>query len=722
MLLLGSVFVIAAIFTYQKEYEKTQLRLDESAQTYISLTSFYLDDMDRMVVELLKELPNLNRSERVEQTEALIRHRKSSNPQIMDILFLNSQGDILVWSGDEAQPVVNHRSYFEIHQKIGENSRLLTSPELSIVYEDQWFFSLSRSVFDDAAELQGVVVVILHIDTLAELFSSIEDNLYMAVGLVNQNGHLLFRYPVVDKTTGFFMRMPKEITLPISGKEQLRSVSPLDGKVRLITARPLQDYPLFVITSAEVNEVMATWRATQWWFFAFWLVLSATSLLLVWLFFKDRDTQKHQLDLFSRTLSGFFYQLDRTPDGTFHYRYAGHHIHDMFGISSEDAISDSSLLLSRIHPDDIDRVMEESMHSAENLSPWIGIYRVRMANGEYGWVESRDIPEILSDGTVRWTGYANNVTNRKLLESSLKEKEERFKLIVENANDIIFTLDLQGHFTYISPNWKTLLRHDAEEVLGFSMAKFIHPDDLANCLDFLNKVIDTGQRLLGIEYRVQDKLGQWHWHMSNGGPLFNSDGVITEFIGIARDITEKKQLEKKLQQMAMHDPLTGLPNRSFFYEMAANTLEIAYRNNRHFALVFIDLDNFKPVNDQFGHAIGDELLKEVARRMRVNLRASDISGRIGGDEFVVLLSEVADLRAAEFVANKLLLELAKPYEIEGHKHSVTASIGIALYPDHGSTLNQISVNADQAMYHAKHLGRNRVVHYESFLMGSNTSE
>lgn len=706
IIFLAILLILFAFVTYQKEMEKTQLRLNETAHNFVSLTSFYLDEVDRMLLDFIQHQGT------GAPLEALVAHRQRSNPQLADILIFDAQGPRVLGSDK-----IDVSALWLRHQRQASSQPLLMPPERSSQGDQEWVFSLSRGHYDERGALQALAVAVLRIDSLSALFHTLTDDPLLTVALVSQNGQVLFRFPQVDLSPDHYLRMPQGVSLPIETKYQLQTISPLDGRERRVLAYPLADYPLFVMTSTEVRQALSVWKVTQGWALLLWLLVTLASLLAMRWYLQQRDKQHGQLDLFSRSLPGFFYQLEMTPDGGFHYRYAGHRVQEMFGITSKQVLENPQALLERIHPDDIAWILKESIQAAQSGSEWSGVYRMRLADGKYGWIESRDIPEILEDGTLRWVGYANNISSRKDLERELQVSEARYQSLVENANDIIFTLSIEGKFVYVSPQWQHWLGHKVEQVVGAQLASFIHPDDFADLVHVFEGSLRSGQHLVGIEYRIQDIKGDWHWQMFNGGPLTDSDGSVNEFIGIARDITEQREMQATLRRMAMHDALTGLANRTFFFEMAANTLEMASRYRRHFALLFIDLDHFKPINDQFGHAIGDRLLKEVAQRMKASLRASDIPGRIGGDEFVVLLTEVAHLDAAKQVAKKLGHELSLPYEIESVSHLVTASIGIALYPDDGITLKQLAANADQAMYHAKFKGRNQVLSYADYLMG-----
>ncbi len=189
----------------------------------------------------------------------------------------------------------------------------------------------------------------------------------------------------------------------------------------------------------------------------------------------------------------------------------------------------------------------------------------------------------------------------------------------------------------MSPNWPRILGHPVAEIWGRNISQILHPDDLEACRRHIAQVYHTGQPQGVIEYRVQHANGEWRWHFTNGAPLLDEQGNVSSFLGSSHAITPLREMEQKVLHLAQHDSLTDLPNRAIFFSQLSDALVKSQRQGDSLALLFIDLDNFKPVNDRWGPAVGDQLLREVAQRMRLRLRGTDMVGRIGGDEFVALL-------------------------------------------------------------------------------------
>ncbi|HEY9147744.1 MAG TPA: diguanylate cyclase [Gammaproteobacteria bacterium] len=421
----------------------------------------------------------------------------------------------------------------------------------------------------------------------------------------------------------------------------------------------------------------------------------------------DSQLAKTMLPELIDCLPGAVYRL-KYENGAFRFLYISEGIQALCGVSPQRAMDDIDSIFSLIHPEDYPRVIEESMDTAEHGVVWHGEFRMCLNDGRTRWMAAYDRPEYLADGSILWTGYIHDNTEHKVLVQALRASEEKFRAYVEAANDIIYSVAADGALTYVSPNWTDMLGHPVDEVVGKTIAEFVHPDDLSACLAFLARIYHSGTKQSGIEYRVRHRDGHWCWHTSNASPLFDEQGEVVSYVGIARDITERKAMEEQIQHMAHYDALTELPNRALFSDRLEQAMRRAERDRNEIAVLFVDLDRFKPVNDRYGHAVGDLLLQQVAQRMGHCLRASDTVARIGGDEFVVLLPEVEGEEGVSHLATKLLQSVSRPYRINGIELQISCSIGAALYPEHGETQLELMRAADTAMYRAKDQQGNRM--------------
>ena len=408
-----------------------------------------------------------------------------------------------------------------------------------------------------------------------------------------------------------------------------------------------------------------------------------------------------RLNLIGDELPGFVYQLCHHPERQWHFTFVGNRVATMFGVKAHDVLQNANTLLGMVHPDDYDRIVNKSARDAQAHAHWHAEFRMLHPAGQTVWVEAYDMSQKLADGTMIWTGYLNDITSKKTLESSLQHSEARFRKLVENAYDIILNLDPDGSLDYVSPSWHELLGGNHTENIGRHLSGLLHPQDIPACNAYLATLQAGGNSHDGIEFRMRHTNGQWRWFVAHGTTVNEGINGRVNIMLIARDVTERRHMEQEIQYLAHHDPLTGLNNRVSFMMRVQHTLHNSRRVNKHFAILYIDLDRFKPVNDTLGHSAGDLLLQQVAQRLKENLRALDTVGRIGGDEFMVLLGEIANEAAALAVADKLCQALETPFLLGSTSVTISASIGAALYPVHGRDFDSLSNAADQAMYAIK---------------------
>lgn len=296
---------------------------------------------------------------------------------------------------------------------------------------------------------------------------------------------------------------------------------------------------------------------------------------------------------------------------------------------------------------------------------------------------------------------------------SLRMSEERHRLLADHANDVIWTMDLDGRLSYVSPSVFKLLGYAPAEVMSQSLDKFVCADSrviLGDALRGAERALDQGLALQPFRAELEQpcKQGGSIWVEVSMSALRKSDGEFVGLLGVARDISERRASEERMRHMAQHDTLTGLPNRALFSDRLQQALAAARRDGTRMAVLFLDLDRFKPINDQYGHAVGDDLLRQAAARLSDALRASDTVARVGGDEFVALLRHVASAEGALQVATKLTQSLCAPFDSGGRELSVSVSVGVALFPEHGEDEQSLCHAADQAMYRAKQAGEGRV--------------
>lgn len=290
-----------------------------------------------------------------------------------------------------------------------------------------------------------------------------------------------------------------------------------------------------------------------------------------------------------------------------------------------------------------------------------------------------------------------------------KEAVRRLRLAMEIAHLGEWEWSVKDNQVYLSPQWKALLGYADDELPSSfeSWAERLHPDEAAAAIAALNDFAVNPQGTMRNEFRLLHRDGSYRWMVARAVADLDEGGNVVKIIGTILDVTQQKEAERRVKEAAQHDLLTGLPNRALIFEYAGHLLAAAARNHSRGALLFIDLDRFKTVNDVYGHEVGDRLLKEVANRIRSCVRHEDLIGRLGGDEFVVVLPWLGRGYSAPTVAQHVIDALTRPFVIDGIELSISASIGISFYPMHGIEVDTLLNRADMAMYRAKESGRGR---------------
>lgn len=321
--------------------------------------------------------------------------------------------------------------------------------------------------------------------------------------------------------------------------------------------------------------------------------------------------------------------------------------------------------------------------------------------------------EVSSSGTV-YNGHfstlvvARDITARKKSESALRESEDKLRSLFAAITDVILVLDKNGRYVEIAATNSDLLYRPSEQLLGMTLHDVFPPEQADYFLRHVKSTLVSSDPV-EIRYTLNIE-GREIWFAAKLSKL-NEDSIVL----VARDITESKLAEEKIRYLGQHDILTGLPNRALFEDRLAQTIALAETHKTNFALLFLDVDHFKKINDSFGHHYGDQFLKEVASRLTATVKNIDTVSRQGGDEFIILLHELAHPEDAAFIAHKICDVLSEPFRIEKVLMQASVSVGVAVYPRDGATQEKLLRNADIAMYHAKESGRNQFQYFSEEL-------
>lgn len=375
------------------------------------------------------------------------------------------------------------------------------------------------------------------------------------------------------------------------------------------------------------------------------------------------------------------------------------------GLSGHAEFTEDEWARLGVHPEDLVRVRQALMDHVEGRSDhYEAEYRVRVRDGRYVWIMARGRAVARDENgmVVRVSG-----TFRDISEARERDRDQRIaREVIASMSEAVCVTDLDYRFVSVNPAFTRITGFGADEVLQLNsdvLNSEQHPREFY--LEMRRSLLHNGHWSGELWQKRKD--GEHFLAWLEMSEVRDAAGNRTHWVAVLTDITDRKRAEQELRYLANYDTLTGLPNRTLLAERLAHSLIRARRFGTHVALLFLDLDRFKHVNDSMGHAAGDRLLKAVAARIVTSVRESDTVARLGGDEFTVVLEDLRDPIEAEAVARKLLEAFATPLDIDGrHEMIISPSIGISLYPEHGQVPTDLLKHADTAMYYAKERGRN----------------
>ena len=319
---------------------------------------------------------------------------------------------------------------------------------------------------------------------------------------------------------------------------------------------------------------------------------------------------------------------------------------------------------------------------------------------------SASLKKDSSGNPIGFRGTIRDATERKKMEEAIRQSEERYRTILDAMADAYFEVDLAGNYTFVNDAVCRHLGYSREELIGTSFRDQMDKEELDKIYKAFGKIYMTGKPEPDIFYKLLRKDGTNRFAEMTGFPLTNQHGEVIGFRGIGRDVTERKQIEEQIKHLATHDALTDLPTMRLAKDLLKLSIGLAQRNKTMMAVMFIDLDGFKEVNDSLGHDAGDYVLKQVAKRLLSSVRSSDTVARVGGDEFLIIANGVHVSQNAEQIAQKVINIVSRPINYNGGQAVVGSSIGIALCPNDGQDMDQLIKKADDAMYRIKKAGKN----------------
>ena len=391
-------------------------------------------------------------------------------------------------------------------------------------------------------------------------------------------------------------------------------------------------------------------------------------------------------------------------------------VRDLFGVEPQEWIDGYQAWESSIHPEDRERVVAASDRSVETGDPFRVEYRAVRTDGRVVWI--REDAVLIHDEhgqPLYWLGTMLDVTELIQAQEGLRDARTRYGALVEQIPAIVYidVADESMATTYVSPQIEQILGVTPQEYLDDPelWTSMLHPDDRARALETYVQGRES-REAFSFEYRLIARDGRVVWFQDSALVLSGPDGTPTSIQGVMLDITERKEAEERLTFLAFHDNLTGLPNKAMFDELLGRALARARRSNNGVAVLALDVDNFKLVNDSLGHEAGDRLIVQIADRIAAATRETDLLARQGGDEFLLLIADIesdedgkdASERVAETVVHRVRSALERPFELDDTELYVTVSIGVSVFPQDAPDAGSLLRNADAAMFRAKRAG------------------
>ncbi len=414
--------------------------------------------------------------------------------------------------------------------------------------------------------------------------------------------------------------------------------------------------------------------------------------------------------LITAQVPGVVFRLSLLNDGTRKYSFVSDGVRELYGVEPQAVLADSHVLQALRHPDDTQVIEADLNEAAKTGGPMLIQFRIKLADGTVKWVQIAS--NLLSQdetGSVR-SGVMTDITARKWAEEQLRETEARWKLALESTGDGVWDWNIQDNVEYYSNSYKEMYGYGADQAwqVADNYSDQTHPDD-ADKIHRAHQAHFSGLTpTYTSEHRVRCKDGSWKWILSRGMVISRDpQGKPLRMIGTHTDISARKETEAKIWHQANFDSLTGLPNRRMLRHRLEQEMERCTEVGEKMAVLFIDLDHFKEVNDTLGHDKGDILLIEAARRILERVRQEDTVARMGGDEFTVLLGNATDNARTARIVEGILGAMATVFQLQDDQVFVSASIGVTNFPEDATEVESLLKNADQALYVAKGAGRNR---------------
>jgi diguanylate cyclase (GGDEF)-like protein/PAS domain S-box-containing protein len=643
---------------------------------------------------------------------ALLAQKLAELPHARTLFTLDARG--LLAQDSDLQAMVgkdfSDREYFNWHRShAGE--LYVGKPAVRRTGAD-WFLVASRRLDDADGRFAGVVGVALEPAAFRSLFENVEIGHDGVAAILHADGELIASYP--EAPTWLGIPTGGNLTLKdlAAGPLNRRSVSAVDGVARIYGMRAVAGEPMIVQVGLSEEDVLAGWRTEKKFTITILIGLTLATIILTWLLAHELRRRNQRARTVAQSEQMLRQVLDTLPVGVWVADRDGNLVLGnaaskyIWGESPQSGMQRLAALRGWQAGGDVPSGAQDAGLAralTTGKSSRNELMDVECFDGSRKTILYSAAPIIAANGEIVGGVAVNeDITDRRELAETLRESEARYRALFEHAIDAVFLMQPDGGIVSANAQACKLLGYSEEELQLLGPEGLTAPGDprVANLLAEHNREGRTQGELT-----LRRKDGSWVPVEVSSTTFHDRSGELCTSL-IMRDVTDRKRAEEHIEYLAYHDELTGIPNRAHFQRSFEHTIAISQRQGLKSALMVIDLDRFKNINDIIGHEAGDQLLKQVAARLRTCLRDSDVLARLGGDEFVILMQDASSVEAVNAVAEKILEVTAVPLLIDGQEFQITASIGISMSPHDGSDLKTLLRNSDVAMYRVKASGKN----------------